>query len=50
MFFIVFQNTVKMNYWSPYLLVVAISVCPLAEGREGRVIFMNTDNSIDIGK
>jgi hypothetical protein len=40
-----------MKFWDSYLFMVALGgVWRLSEGREGRVIFLNTDNSIDIGK
>ncbi|XP_021929875.1 uncharacterized protein LOC110834736 isoform X2 [Zootermopsis nevadensis] len=37
-----------MQSWGPVLFVATFSVFRLTEGREGRVIFMNTDQSVDI--
>jgi hypothetical protein len=40
-----------MKYWNVYLSMATLGgVWRVTEGREGRVIFLNTDNSIDVGK
>jgi hypothetical protein len=45
-----FRKRMRMKYHCAHLLVIALGVCRVSGGREGRVIFMNTDSNIDIGK
>ena len=45
-----FRKRIRMQYRCAPLLLIVLVVCRVSDGREGRVIFMDTTSNINVGK